>query len=428
MKNITLIEDEPIIRGSLSRLLTKHGYSVRDFDTIRMAKEANAIDTVDLIISDVRLPGEDGTTLLKTTDTPVLIMTSYASLKSAVQIMKDGAVDYVAKPFDNAEMLKAVKSAISQSSEGASAKAKTRGELKSHIIGQGAAMQRVKAEIEQVAPTDMTVLITGEMGTGKRLIAKAIHELSFRHDKPFKAITCSQIKDGQLYELLFGDDSVLNAIKGGTLFIDEIGRMSLENQSQLLDFIRSAKDSADNRPVRLISASHQDLKMLIQQKLFREDLYFHLNVFSIHLPPLRERMEDFDALVNHLLKRIALNLNRPPARLTPQAMEKIMAHEWVGNVLELENALKQALVQSPSNIIEQDQIRLESPTEAKPASVELADLGEGFEDLSAKDQFFVNFVRRHEGELNETELAKKLGISRKNLWERRQKLGIPRNK
>ncbi|MDY7025666.1 MAG: sigma 54-interacting transcriptional regulator, partial [Pseudomonadota bacterium] len=286
MKNITLIEDEPIIRGSLSRLLTKHGYSVRDFDTIRMAKEANAIDTVDLIISDVRLPGEDGTTLLKTTDTPVLIMTSYASLKSAVQIMKDGAVDYVAKPFDNAEMLKAVKSAISQSSEGAASKAKTRGELKSHIIGQGAAMQRVKAEIEQVAPTDMTVLITGEMGTGKRLIAKAIHELSFRHDKPFKAITCSQIKDGQLYELLFGDESVLNAIKGGTLFIDEIGRMSLENQSQLLDFIRSAKDNTDNRPVRLISASHQDLKMLIQQKLFREDLYFHLNVFSIHLPPL----------------------------------------------------------------------------------------------------------------------------------------------
>lgn len=418
MITITIIEDEAIIRGSLLRLLTKQGYKVQDFETIRAAKEANAIDSVDLIISDVRLPGDLGTTLLKTTKTPVLIMTSYASLKSAVQIMKEGAIDYIAKPFDNAEMLKAVKAAT-QSTAVTEEQTKTKGQLKSKITGKTELIQKLIQEVHQVAPTEINVLITGEAGTGRRLISKAIHELSYHHNEPLTILSCAGLTR-----------DFLSSVDEGTLVLDEIEKLSPVNQRLLLDFLRDrdVQGLQSGKKLRFIAAAEDDLKALVDRKAFLSDLYFHINAFGIFVAPLRDRAEDIPELANYILLKQASDMGRPAARLSKQAVDKLMAHSWPGNVRELENVIKKALITTESNIIDAEKITLDRPTNSRPkANASFVDELED-SDLNAKDQFFVQFVRKHEVSLSETALAEKLGISRKNLWERRQKLGIPRKK
>lgn len=465
MKKITLIEDEPIIRSSLERLLKKNGYEVQAYGSVAEVEQGNGLN-VDLIITDVRLPGEEGPVLLQRTRTPILVMTSYASLSSAVEIMRQGATDYIPKPFDNQIMLATVARALEKAekekqerenqSSGSSSVAKSlsnkeAGTSKIDIIGECDAMKKVFSLMSKVAPTDTTVLILGESGTGKELVARTIHDTSLRHDQAWVPVNCATFPESLIEAELFGYEKgaftgadklhkgLVEAADGGTLFLDEIGELPLDVQARLLRLLQEKEirrvGGTESRKVdvRLVAATHQNLKQRVADGEFREDLYYRLNVFDIQLPPLRERDGDLLLISEFLLERYAGNLGHVGIIFEESAKEAILSHSWPGNVRELENAIEKAAILSDMDNIRAEHLgikqamTLNSSNSKEPSSGQdiYDDIPEG---RTAKDHFFIEFVKRHEVEMSETELAKKLGVSRKTLWERRNKLGLPRKR
>gem|GEM_PF-2830581 len=315
MPHILIVEDETIIRSALRRLLERNQYEVSEAGSVQEAQERFSIPGFDLIVSDLRLPGAPGTELIKlATGVPVLIMTSYASLRSAVDSMKMGAVDYIAKPFDHDEMLQTVarilgdreqaRSAPAQSGTGqpgAAAQNTANGEI--GIIGHCAPMQDLFGKIRKVAPTDSNVLIQGESGTGKELVARALHNLSQRAKAPMISVNCAAIPETLIESELFGHEKgaftgasagragLVEAADGGTLFLDEIGELPLEAQARLLRVLqegeirRVGSTQSQKVDVRLVAATHRDLKTLAKLGDFREDLYYRLHVIALKLPP-----------------------------------------------------------------------------------------------------------------------------------------------
>ncbi len=468
MSHILVVEDETIIRSALRRLLERHHYQVSEAGSVHEAVERFSLDSFDLIVSDLRLPGEPGTELIrKAPNTPVLIMTSYASLRSAVDSMKLGAVDYIAKPFDHDEMLQAVARIIEDASqrrnqpaaELASNEPTSEGSVKSGkelgIIGSCAAMQTLFKRISKVAPTDSTVLIQGESGTGKELVARALHENSKRAKAPLISVNCAAIPETLIESELFGHEKgaftgatagrtgLVEAADGGTLFLDEIGELPLEAQARLLRVLqegeirRVGSVQSNKVDVRLVAATHRDLKTLARQGLFREDLYYRLNVIELRLPPLRERGDDVMLIAEALLARAARNMNMEGLHFSNEAADAIRRYSWPGNVRELENAIERAAILCDDAEISTDLLGIELDLEYERASQAANALEtmrhpdspsqEPTEDLSLED-YFQHFVLEHQEHMTETELANKLGISRKCLWERRQRLGIPRKK
>ena len=463
MPNILIVEDETIIRSALRRLLERNQYEVSEAGSVQEAQERFSIPSFDLIVSDLRLPGAPGTELIKLAQgTPVLIMTSYASLRSAVDSMKMGAVDYIAKPFDHDEMLQAVARILRdrQGSQNAPAEqpGATRGSDKPAsangeigIIGSCAAMQDMYSKIRKVAPTDSNVLIQGESGTGKELVARALHNLSKRAKAPLISVNCAAIPETLIESELFGHEKgaftgasagragLVEAADGGTLFLDEIGELPLEAQARLLRVLqegeirRVGSVQSQKVDVRLIAATHRDLKTLAKIGQFREDLYYRLHVIALKLPPLRERGADVSEIARAFLARQCARMGRD-LRFAADAEQAIRHYSWPGNVRELENAIERAVILCESPDISADLLGID---------VELSDLDdddfvesaaqgssnshEPTEDLSLED-YFQHFVLEHQDHMTETELARKLGISRKCLWERRQRLGIPRRK
>jgi len=439
MSRILIVEDEAIIRASLRRLLERHGYSVSESGSITEAQQHD-LTSFDLVIADLRLPGPPGTDIIALVQpTPVLIMTSYASVRSAVDAMKLGAIDYIAKPFDHDEMVLTVDRILKQD-----ALRRHNETLKSEIsqnypvagmIGSSAVMRAVCERVHRVAPTDTTVLILGESGTGKELVARALHEQSPRRNAPIIPVNCAAIPEGLIESELFGHErgaftgatdshrGLIEAADGGTLFLDEIGELPLEAQARLLRVlqegeIRRVGSTASRRVnVRLVAATHRDLKQLVNEGHFREDLYFRLHVFEITLPPLRERGDDIRELALMMVEKICRRLNRPQLTLSQTALDKLLAYRWPGNVRELENAIERAVILTDRDTIDAELFsfdRSETPTTRQHSA--------------SLDDYFVRFVRENEQALTETELARQLGISRKTLWERRQRLGIPRLK
>ncbi|MBD3609971.1 MAG: sigma-54-dependent Fis family transcriptional regulator, partial [Gammaproteobacteria bacterium] len=402
------------------------------------------LDNFDLIISDLRLPGPEGTEIIEHCgDTPVLIMTSYASVRSAVESMKQGAVDYIAKPFDHDEMLLLVQRVLKQSNLQRQNEA-----LKSELmrdypvtgmIGSSKGMQQVFNNLKKVAPTDSTVLILGESGTGKELAARALHELSTRKQSAMITVNCAAIPEGLIESELFGHEKgaftgALDTRKGliesahdGTLFLDEIGELPLDVQAKLLRVLqegeirRVGSDTAKRVDIRLVAATHRDLKQLVNDKQFREDLYYRLRVMEITLPPLRERAEDITALSEALLEKCCQRLNRPRMRFEQDALEAIKRYQWPGNIRELENLLERSVILADSNTISAALLNL-------PDSAPVIRHDGESDDKLSLDEYFIQFVRDNETNMTETELAKQLGISRKTLWERRNRLGIPRQR
>ena len=469
MPHILIVEDETIIRSALRRLLERNQYQVSEAGSVQEAQERFSIPTFDLIVSDLRLPGAPGTELIKLGQgTPVLIMTSYASLRSAVDSMKMGAVDYIAKPFDHDEMLQAVARILrdrqtvsnapaeSTAKAGASAKSgasNANGEI--GIIGSCAPMQDLYSKIRKVAPTDSNVLIQGESGTGKELVARALHNLSRRAKAPMISVNCAAIPESLIESELFGHEKgaftgasagragLVEAADGGTLFLDEIGELPLEAQARLLRVLqegeirRVGSVQSQKVDVRLIAATHRDLKSLAKIGQFREDLYYRLHVIALKLPALRERGADVSEIANAFLARQSARVNRTDLRFAPDAEQAIRHYAWPGNVRELENAVERAVILCESPEISADLLGID---------IELSGLDdeefiglapqqgganntshEPTEDLSLED-YFQHFVLEHQDHMTETELARKLGVSRKCLWERRQRLGIPRRK
>ncbi len=465
MHRILIVEDEEIIRAALRKLLQHNGYEVAVAESVEGATGEYDLNAFDLIISDLRLPGEAGTSLIgHAPGVPVLIMTSYASLRSAVDSMKKGAVEYIAKPFDHDEMLSAVEGILAQNigqpdsdTADAGESGVNSGDPAEIMYGECSAMERVFTLIRKVAPTETTVLIQGESGTGKELAARALHLLSPRANHPLISVNCAAIPESLIESELFGHEKgaftgavsgrtgLIEAADGGSLFLDEIGELPPEAQARLLRVLQEGEirkvGSTQSRQVdvRMIAATHRNLKAMTRTGEFREDLYYRLNVMQIRIPPLRERQGDVLGLSRRFLARQADRMNKPGLSLSPEAMKAMERHRWPGNVRELENAIERASILADGDVITPDQLDLDIETGddyAIPSSLVEGDNeqtpppsreSDGGSDLSLED-YFQHFVLENQDRMSETELAQKLGISRKSLWERRQRLGIPRKK
>lgn len=442
MSLILIIEDEAVIRGALRRLLERAGHQVSEAASVGEVQDRYDATGFDLIIADLRLPGRPGTDIIQVAPaTPVLIMTSYASVRSAVESMKLGATDYVAKPFDHDELLVAVDKALKQSRlvrQNVALKCDLQREYPvCGMVGRSAPMQEVFRRIEKVAPMDTTVLILGESGTGKELVARAVHERSQRRDGPLVAVNCAAIAENLIESELFGHEKgaftgataahrgMVEAANGGTLFLDEIGELPLPAQARLLRVLQDGEirrvGACQLRKVniRLLAATHRDLKQLCQQDGFRSDLYFRLRVMEIPIAPLRERGDDILLLAEFLLEKICKRLNRHGLRFGPETLEAIRNYPWPGNVRELENAIERAVILCESGAISPELLAIE------PLGERNTKTGEATAELSL-EEYFARFVLSNQALMTETELARRLGISRKALWERRQRLGIRR--
>lgn len=449
-EKILIVEDETIIRASLKRLLERNGYIVNEAGSIHEAQASFCFDDYSIIISDLRLPGAPGTDLIQIAgNTPVLIMTSYASLNSAVSIMKQGAVDYIAKPFEHNEMVLRVaeilnKNVLSKSitSNHSTEKKKTGIHSFSGIIGQSPIMLQLFKRIQKVSPTDATVLIQGESGVGKELVAQAIHKNSNRATGPMISVNCAAIPESLIESELFGHEKgsftgaatartgLIEAAHSGTLFLDEIGELPIEAQARLLRVLQESEirrvGSIHSKKVnvRIIAATHRNLLKLSTEKKFREDLYYRLKVVELHIPPLRKRGKDVVILANNLLKKSYENMKLNAFSFSPEAITTINTHQWPGNVRELENAIERAVILSEDHIITPENMDIDNSFIMDHVNIENQELQNGI----TLENYFQRFVLEHQEEMTETELAQKLGISRKTLWERRQRLGIPRKK
>ncbi|MFT7291313.1 MAG: DNA-binding NtrC family response regulator [Marinobacter psychrophilus] len=463
MPRILIVEDEHIIRSAVRKMLTHAGYDVTDAGSVEEAEEHD-LGSFDLIISDLRLPGAPGTELIRRAPaTPVLIMTSYASLRSAVDSMKLGAVEYIAKPFDHDEMLALVttilerRSTLAAADDSSAVTAKTTlqaadSDPASIMFGQCEPMQRVFTLIRKVAPTGTTVLIQGESGTGKELAARALHLLSPRAAAPLISVNCAAIPESLIESELFGHEKgaftgavnartgLIEAANGGSLFLDEIGELPAEAQARLLRVLQEGEirkvgsTQSIKVNVRMLAATHRNLKAMTRSGEFREDLFYRLNVMQVRIPPLRDRQGDILILALRFLKRQGAKMGKPDLQFSTDAVRTIERHRWPGNVRELENAIERATILCDSELITPALLDLNGDSDYIPETLVAGNneqthvQGAGSQgDLSLED-YFQHFVLENQDRMSETELAQKLGISRKSLWERRQRLGIPRKK
>lgn len=434
-KKILIVEDEVVIRSSLKKFLENESFEVCEAGNIRETVNFD-LKSFSVIITDLRLPGPTGTDIIKLApDVPVLVMTSYASLRSAVETMKMGAADYIAKPFDYEELLETIRALIEQN-EGNQV---TSPPIE-NMLGSCKPMRELFDRISKVAPTDTNVLIVGESGTGKELVARAIHNGSQRADEQMISLNCAAIPDTLIESELFGHEKgaftgatndrvgLVEAADGGTLFLDEIGELPLEAQARLLRVLqegevrRVGSVATKNVSVRLIAATHRDLKALTRRGEFREDLYYRLNVVKLSLPPLRERENDLVELAQYFLQLNCEKLGKRCLEFSDAALDLITQYRWPGNIRELENAIERAVILCEGDTIEPEILSVDLETGAEPGE------GNGDQDDLSLQDYFQKFVLENQDHMTETELAQKLGISRKSLWERRQKLKIPRER
>jgi DNA-binding NtrC family response regulator len=377
---ILIVDDEEIVIRSCQRILAGGEYLV---DAVQSGTEAlrKAGETdYDIVVLDIMMPGMDGIEVLQQLkerhpDVDVIMITGLSEIKTAVQAMKLGAFDYLSKPFDPDELKHVVERALERRrllAENRSLKSEVDAKYRfENIIGSSPAMQAVFRLIAKCAPTNSTVLITGESGTGKEMIARAIHYNSLRKDNAFVTVDCNTLSENLLESELFGHvkGSFTGAVankrgmfeiaNNGTLFLDEFGNIPLATQAKLLRVIQEREFRAvgstatQQTNVRLLAATNKDLKALVADGSFREDLYYRINVFPIHSPALRDRREDIPSLAFHFLKLFCAELGKPVSGISAGAMSLLMSHDWPGNVRELENAIHRAAILASDNIIRQ---------------------------------------------------------------------------
>ena len=372
--DVLLVDDDPDLLKLISLRLTSAGYRVRTADSGETALATIAVERPATVITDLRMPGIDGLQLFEAIHRqhpalPVIILTAHGTIPDAVNATQRGVFGYLTKPFDSQELLKKVAGALEVSGGEPAGSESTTGRWRANIITRSPRMEDLLRQAKLVADSDASVLIFGESGTGKELLARAIHDASRRSDKPFVAVNCGAIPGDLLESELFGHargaftgavqahKGLFQAADGGTLFLDEIGDMPLPLQVKLLRVLQEGEvrpvGSTQAMPVdvRVISATHRDLESQREQGLFREDLYYRLNVVSLKLPSLADRREDIPLLAVHILRRLAERYRKPPLSLAPDAMALLVAAPWPGNVRQLLNLLEQAVALATTPVI-----------------------------------------------------------------------------
>lgn len=451
---ILVVDDEESMREFLEIMLSKEGYSVRSADCYDRAIEILTGENFDVVVSDIKMPDVSGIELLKEIHsidpgTAVIMITAYASLESAVAALREGASDYITKPFE----VNQVKFSIKRALENKRLKDENR-VLKDQIrtgagpdieefIGESKEIKDIKDFVRKVAPTDSSVLITGESGTGKDLIAKAIHRLSHRSDGPFVAVNCGALPEQLLESELFGHvkgsftgairdkEGLFSAAAGGTLFLDEIATASQGIQVKLLRALEEKEVTpvGSTKPikvdVRLIAATNADLAGMAANKEFREDLFYRLNVFHIHIPPLRERVEDIIPVAEHILEKLATRTGERKKRLTAKAEELLKNARWKGNVRELENVLERALLLAEGDTIGAKSLPeklIAEPAPREKKSVALAESGE-MPSMETIEKAYIYWVLEST-DWKKTHAAEILGIDASTLYRKIEKFGL----
>ncbi len=445
MKKLLIVDDEDSFRKHLRHLFERLRYGVDEADSGQKTLHLVQAEHYDVVLLDILLPDIDGIEVLqqirkKSQDTQVIMMTGNATIENAIASMKLGAYDYLTKPFDLEELSILVERAselttLKRESEIFKIE-KDRQKKYDEFVGNGPHSQQILTLVEKVAPTNSTVLISGETGTGKELIAKAIHRKSPRADKPFVIINCSAIQDALLESEMFGHEkgAFTGAIKtkrglievadAGTLFLDEIGDVSPGFQTKLLRFL----ESGEYRPlgntqtlkseVRVIAATNRNLPILLRENKFREDLYYRLNVFNIHILPLRDRKEDIPVIVQYALKKICYRTGKCINQISEKATDILYQYHWPGNVRELENVIERAVIICPGAEITPREL----PIDIKNWNPGVSPTAGDHSLESVEKQHLLQVLEQMQG--NKTQTAKILGITKKTLYRKLRIYGL----
>jgi two-component system response regulator PilR (NtrC family) len=448
--SILIVDDEEIIRESLSFILTKEGYRVREAANGRIALEILREDSVDLVLTDLEMPEMKGIELLEqvtrfSPETLVVIITAYGSIDTAIAALRKGAVDYILKPVEFDELLVKVQRLLSSRRLNVENKL-LRGEINrqydfENIVGQSAAMQRVFDTIKKVAATDGTVLIDGKSGTGKELVARALHFNSKRAGKPFIAVNCGAIVENLFESELFGHkrgsftgatmdkEGFFKAADGGTLFLDEVSEIPFQLQVKLLRAIELKEITPVGTAlpisvdVRIVASTNKNLAKEVEAGRYREDLFYRLNIIEVNLPSLTERAEDIPLLVQHFVSKHAQEMNKPVKGVDNEVMKSLLAHSWKGEIRELENIIERAVIFAEGNLITKQD--LPSFFEQRQDAVYAFDARRSMKD--AVDEFerqYISHVLRA-NQFNKEATAKALKISLSSLYRKIEELDIP---
>jgi DNA-binding NtrC family response regulator len=448
--SILVVEDEPKLRRLLELQLTDEGFRPRTAESAEAGLQLASKEPFDLVLSDFKLPGMTGVEFLHAlkrvnANLPVVIMTAYGTVEAAVEAMKAGASDYLLKPFSLAELVLVIRKELAarelRDENRALREALGKRYEYKNVIAQSHKMQAVLALVERVAATNATVLLGGESGVGKDLIARAIHEHSQRSSGPFVKINSTAIPENLLESELFGYEK--GAFSGaatnkpgkfeladkGTLFLDEIGDVPPATQVKLLrvlqdrEFERLGGTKTLKVDVRLIAATNRDLRAAIEEGAFREDLYYRLNVVAIDIPPLRTHKEDIPALANFFLEKFARESSQPIRKLGPDALRKLIDYHWPGNIRELENIIARAATLAPGDLLGAADIHLDSESPSRRASAGAAPvLPAGMTLEKWEEEMIREALRQANG--NKSQASRALGLSRNALRYRLSKMGV----
>jgi DNA-binding NtrC family response regulator len=448
MATILVVDDDRSIRRVLAGLLQEAGHSTLEAPDVDEALQVIREKSIDAIISDLKMPGKSGLDLLVANRSlkpsiPVIMITAHGNIETAVSAMKRGAFDFITKPFDEEELLRSVRKALSESEENRelfSEYFEAEDRPLPDIIGGTPLMREVFSIMEKAAPTDSTVLISGETGVGKELVARAIHRRSGRRDHPLVKVNCAALPESLLESELFGHEkgAFTGAVTrkpgrfeiadGGTLFLDEIGELPVHLQAKLLGVLQDrvvepvGGVKGIRVDIRIVAATNRDLHEAVKEGEFRPDLFYRLNVMPVHLPPLRERKEDLAPLCAHFLGKIERTYGRHGIGIAPETMECLAGHDWPGNIRELENTLERMVLMAEGDVLGPELVPFEVKAPSPPGGA--SSLKEKVAGLtqSAERQLIVEALEKT-GQ-NRTRAAALLGISRRALQNKIKTYGL----
>lgn len=449
---ILVIEDDPGVGESVVLQLSSLGCEVELITQGEPGLTRAQSGEFDLLVTDLRLPDRDGLSIIRSIreadfDLPMILMTSYSSIDTAVEALRCGAIYYVIKPFSNDDLRHAVERALDERQmrrENALLKRNLqKNQSANRIIGESAVLKRVIALIAKVAASDANVLIQGDSGTGKELVAQAIHDGGPRATGPFVPINCGAIPSELLESELFGHakgaftgavaatEGLIREAHGGTLFLDEISELAPALQVKLLRVIQDKQvrplgsKHVFRTDIRLLAATNRDLKQAMESGAFRADLYYRLNVINIHVPPLRERGDDIDILARYFIEQHSRRLGKRISGMSDDLLRFLHTYHWPGNVRELENLIERAVILVEGEILSgKDFVEISSPENKTLPRGEF--VNEAMDQNLSIEKYIEEFVRRHQHEHSDFELAAMLGIGRKALWVRRKRWGLKR--